>query len=103
MKVTDVYEKEINISDVEYDSFVFKKQKYIVLNNDLIDIDEELVQPQQDIDSSKNNKRIILGVLGFIAGKNILMHPIQEEYDEAVEFYLNLKRAFLKGDSHDID
>ena len=97
MDISEIYEKELNIDEVQYDSFVFKAQKFIVIKNELIGLDKKTLENDKNAKNGKSMKRLILGVVGYVDDKPILMQPSIKEYEEAKNYYINLKRAFLEG------
>ena len=94
--ITKIYEKEIDLKDFEYDSFVYEYQQVIVLNNNALKVDEKEFKNNAQPENAKNTKRLLLATIGNYDSHDILMPFPNDKYESAVEYYLDLKRAFLK-------
>lgn len=92
LSIEELYEKEINLQDYIYDSFVFNKHNIIVLKNEVLNQSNEN-QPKENQSITKN---IFMANLLQIKGYNILAPLEAEEYNKALEYYLKLKKSFLK-------
>lgn len=90
-----VFEKIINYEDAVYDSFVYNHQKIVVLKEDLFGTNYEYVD--EDVpENSKRTKRLFLGVLVRDDSCDLILPLDVQEYDETAEYYIELKRSFLK-------
>lgn len=90
------YEKEIDLKDIVYDSFVFNHQKYAVLKKDHFEIYESYFAENKLLQDIKNSKRLILAKINYLDSKTLLLPVSEQEYISAIEYYLKLKKVFLK-------
>ena len=80
----------INITDLIYDSFVYDNS-YIVVLNTVDELDSDL------------NKRLLLGRVQHSENDSEVVPLYEEEYDDVLEYYLQLKSAFLKSEEEVVD
>ncbi len=86
INIEELYEKEINLQDYIYDSFVLNKHKFLVLKNEKFNINS----------FNEDGKKLFLAELLQIENYNIIAPLTEDEYENAVDYYLELKRSFLK-------
>lgn len=73
---------DVTMENCICDIFVYKNIEVVVLNSRIID----------DVNF---NKLLLLGKVVHTPFSNSIVSLTDEEYDEAAEYYLNLKSAFL--------
>lgn len=96
MDIKEIYEKDVKIEDVEYDSFIFNHRKIVVLKNEALFEQDYNFKNNEEPADSKNAKRLILAALESMNSCNILIPLSQEDYENASAYYVKLKKSFLE-------
>lgn len=79
--------------EVIYDYFVLNGKKIVVLRNEQF---EEFLEPTNPNDAKEHKKRIMLGELYSKDDSDFIFPLNQKNYDEALEYYISLKKCFLE-------
>lgn len=87
---------DIEWNEAIYDSFIFRGKKIVVLKNE--QFDEFINAPTSD-EIANLQKHFMLGKVFSYEDSDYIFALKQEEYDEALAYYLKLKKAFLEVSS----
>lgn len=84
---------EIDWNEAVYDSFVYNDDKIVVLKNE--QFDEFIDAPTED-EIAHLQKHFMLGKIHSSEESDYIFALSGKEYDEALAYYLRLKKAFLE-------
>ena len=79
--------------EIVYDYFVYNEKKIVVLKNEQFD---EFIKPLPKLDAGEFKKAFMLGQIFTKDDVDFIFALKPEEYEEALKYYLSLKRAFLR-------
>ncbi|MBP3581486.1 MAG: hypothetical protein J6J33_01890 [Clostridia bacterium] len=83
---------EVEWNEAIYDCFVFNNKKIVVLRNE--QFDEFMPAPTAD-EIEKLEKHFMLGQIYTSENVDYIFSLNDVEYDEALEYYIKLKKAYL--------
>lgn len=84
---------DIEWSEAVYDSFIFRNKKIVILKNEQFD---EFISAPTDDEISNLQKHFMLGRVFSQEDSDYIFALNQEEYDDTLAYYLELKKAFLE-------
>ena len=84
---------DIEWNEAIYDSFIFNGSKIVVLKNEQFD---EFIDAPTDDEISHLQKHFMLGRVFSQEDSDYIFALNQEEYDDTLAYYLELKKAFLE-------
>lgn len=88
LTVLDVWDTVVKTEEYVYDWFVYNDKKIYVLNNSIFE--------KEDTNHNENKKKYYLARAVTTKDGDILGFLEDKDYFEALEYYLELKRLFLR-------
>lgn len=84
---------DVTPDEVIYDYFVYKNKRIAVLRNEQFD---EFLPENTEGESDEHQKLIMLGEIFSMNDSDYILPLDKDEYNEALQYYLSLKKCFLK-------